>query len=305
MPLWMVTGGSGFLGRHVMAAVGPGIDLVAIGRQPREVAGSFVKADLDDEVGLKQVIGRVAPDVVIHLAGRTPPASHESLYRSNVLGTLHLLDAVRSLDRSVRVVLAGSAAELGPVAVEDLPVGADYPCRPLEGYGLSKWLATCAGLASRPPVEVVVGRIFNPIGPGTPTSQAFGRFAEALKTGKGPTRLTVGDLDARRDFVDVRDVAAAMVALAERGHSGQVYLIGTGRSHSVGEGLDRLIAMSGRAVTVDADPGLARARGPSDSRADVTKIAREVGWSAAIPWEQSLRDLWDAAVGLTDREPSV
>ncbi len=316
MPVWLITGGSGFLGRHLLARIGAappvGVEAVAIGRRPPAGLpfGSFIPVDLDDREGVHRAVSRVGPDVTFHLAGRTPPASPAELYRSNTMATVHLLDALRDSGRRTRVVLVGSAAELGPVAVEDLPVGEDYPCRPGDPYGLSKWLATAAGLAARPPMEVVVARVFNPIGPGLPGSQALGRFAQVLASGSGPIRLAVGDLDARRDFVDARDVARALLALADRGLPGRAYHVGTGRSSRVGDGLDRLIALSGRVVTVDVDPGLARPRGPSDSRADVRSIAADAGWSAEIAWDRSIRDLWDDAVarsraGLTDRGPFV
>jgi nucleoside-diphosphate-sugar epimerase len=295
MPVWLVTGGSGFLGRHLLGRLGgEGAEVVAIGRR-RPMGGRFVAVDLDDRPAVVRAVAEEAPDVVFHLAGRTPPAGPEDFYRSNTMGTVHLLDALRARARPCRVVLVGSAAELGPVGVEDLPVGEDHPCRPADAYGLSKWLASAAGLAAGLPLEVVVARVFNPIGPGLPGSQALGRFAGALASGSGPIRLTVGDLGARRDFVDARDVAGALVALASRGRPGRVYHVGTGQSHGVGDGLDRLIALSGREVAVEVDPAVAGSRGPGDSRADVRRIAEEAGWSAAIPWEQSLGDLWDDA----------
>jgi GDP-4-dehydro-6-deoxy-D-mannose reductase len=155
-----------------------------------------------------------------------------------------------------------------------------------------------------------VGRVFNPIGPGLPPSQALGRFASLLAEATGPVHLAVGDLDARRDFVDVRDIASGLFGLALRGRPGEVYHLGTGQSHAVREGLDRLIALSGREVTIEVDPNLARSRGPSDSRADIRKVVEEVGWSPRIAWEQSLADLWLAAseaalAGLTDPQPLV
>ena len=95
----------------------------------------------------------MAPDVVLHAAGRTPPADPHQLYRANTRATVHLLDALRSAGRPVRVVLAGSAAELGLVAVEHLPVTEDHPCRPADAYGLSKWFASRAGRTAGPPLE--------------------------------------------------------------------------------------------------------------------------------------------------------
>jgi nucleoside-diphosphate-sugar epimerase len=316
MPVCLITGGSGFLGRHLLARLPArrfkGADVIAIGRRipANWPTGCFETVDLDDPDHLARVVARLEPALVFHLAGRTPPASSSDFYRSNTLGTLHLLDALRQSGRPCRLVILGSAAELGPVPVEDLPVGEDYVCRPTEAYGLSKWLATVAGLSTRPPIEVVVARVFNPIGPGLPESQALGRFANALAEGSGTLRLTVGKLDARRDFVDARDVADAVLALAENGKAGDVYHVGTGQSHAVGDGLTRLIEMSRRDVTVEVDQTFARNAGPLDSRADVRRIARETGWTARISWEQSLLDLWveafeRARTGLTDRSPFV
>ena len=299
MPVWVVTGGSGFLGSHLLARLaeaGPspvGEEVVAVGRSvPGGWSGRFEGVDLDKPDAVARVAGELRPSVVFHLAGRTPPARPEEFYRSNTLATVALLDALRGLNQPVRVVLVGSAAELGPVPVADLPVGESWLCCPLDAYGLSKWLATAAGLAAQSPLEVVVARVFNPIGPGLPESQALGRFARALAEGQGPTRLTVGDLDARRDFVDVRDVAEALIALATRGESGRVFHVGTGRSRRVGDGLDRVIALSGRRVSVEVAPSFGRPSGPSDSRADIARITLEVGWSPRTEWERSLADLW-------------
>ena len=279
--------------------------MIAVGRRrPSGIdTDHFLHGDLLDRATLGTLVSEVAPSLVFHLAGLTPPGDAEGFYRSNTLATLHLLDALRSAGRSCRVILVGSAAELGPVPAEALPVGEGWACSPDGPYGLSKWLATCAGLAARPPLEVVVARVFNPIGPGLPTSQAFGRFAAELARGLGPLRLEVGDLDARRDFVDARDVARALIALAKLGRAGRLYHVGTGYSRSIREGLEGLIRLSGHDVTVEVAPTFARPGGPSDSRADVGRIAGEVGWSAEIPWEQSLGDLWaETSAGLLGRD---
>jgi nucleoside-diphosphate-sugar epimerase len=304
MPVWLVTGGSGFLGRHLLTVLdgprAPGVDLVVLGRRPprNRRAEAFVAADLNDPAAVGQAIAATAPEVVFHLAGRTPPATAEEYYRANTLATVHLLDALRGLGRPARVVLAGSAAELGPLAAEDLPVAEDYRCRPADSYGRSKLLATAAALAARPPLEVITARIFNPIGPGLPRSQAFGRFAALLaEPGPDALRLTVGDLDARRDFIDARDVARALLALAREGEAGTIYHVGTGQSHRVGAGLDHLIDLSGRAVTVEISPQVAvlRGREPSDSRADIRRLTAATGWRPEVGWHQSLTDLWDEA----------
>ncbi len=293
MPGWVVTGGSGFLGRHILGALGGRVDVRVLGRTCplKWPLDQFIEVNLEEPESLARAIGVTKPDVVIHAAGRTPPADPGVLYRGNTLATVHLLDALRADGRVVRVVIAGSAAEVGPVEVENLPVDEDHPCRPIEPYGLSKWLATCAGLAARPPLEVVVARVFNPIGPGQPLNQALGRFAARLaENEEGP--LIVGDLNGRRDFIDVRDVARALIALADRGESGRVYNVGTGHSRRVGDGLDHLIRLSGRAIEVQVNPDRHGSPGPSDSRAKIDRIVTATAWRPEIAWETSLEDLW-------------
>jgi GDP-4-dehydro-6-deoxy-D-mannose reductase len=302
MPAWLVTGGSGFLGRCLLDTLEhdppPDAEVWALGRRcPRGWnAQRFVAADLTDFDGLRAVLSRIEPAVVLHAAGRTPPAQPDELYRGNTLATALLLETLGQQSRETRVVLAGSAAELGPVDVPHLPVDESYSCHPVDAYGASKYLASVAGLAANPPLQVVVGRVFNPIGPGMPESQALGRFA-ALLADPETVRLSVGCLETRRDFIDVRDVARALIALAERGQPGLVYHVGTGRSNRVGDGLERLIGLSERTIAVERDPRIASNSGPLDSRADIGRIVAHTGWQPQVAWEQSLRDLWDAACG--------
>lgn len=288
-PTWLVTGASGFLGRHLIDRLqGEDVDAVAIGRQPVGGGIAFVRADLLDPSGLRRSLRGVEPDVVFHLAGKTLPADAESLERSNRVATLRLIDALTKLDHRPRLIVAGSAAELGPVPVTALPVGEDYPPIPDSDYGRSKLAATDAALEA----GAIVARVFNPIGPGTPPGQAFGRFAALLAEGDGPITLNVGDLAPRRDFIDARDVADALVALAAGAKPG-LYHVGTGESRSIGEGLDALIRLSGRPVRVEVDAS--RPSGPLDSRADTRRIRAAVGWRPRIPFERSMADLWAEA----------
>ena len=306
MAVWLVTGATGFLGRHVLDALSyfenrspsTGPKIIAMGRHcpSHWPVDRFVLSDLDDRNGLRVILRELAPDYVIHLAGRTPPASEEELYRANYWLTYHLLSALRSLHKPIRVVLSGSAAELGPVESVDLPVGEEYVGAPIDAYGRSKHLASVVGLSEAEPIELMVARIFNPIGPGVSPSQAFGRFAAQLaRPSPDPLEMTVGDLEARRDFVDVRDVARAMITLALHGRAGQIYHVGTGCSQRIGDGLEVLVRLSGRKVKLCVDPSMRNRRGPSDSRASIQRIVNEIGWEPRIPWEQSLADLWKDA----------
>lgn len=303
MATWLITGAGGWLGGHVLDALRPslaaGDRMVVLGRKQPQSLGEalFVAADLLDPFALGRAVSEVAPDYVLHVAGKTPPAGDEELFETNVRGTERLLDALETLNRSVRVVMVGSAAELGPIAADEIPVVEDQPCRPSLAYGRSKLAATASALARRGRLRIVVGRVFNLIGPGMPESLAFGRFAAQLAASNaGPVEIQAGRLDSRRDFVDVRDAARALVDLAERGQPGRVYNVASGRSYTIKEGLDLLVSLSGRATRVVFDSRTSRSGDPDDTRADPTRMTTEIGWRPRIPFEQSVADLWTSAL---------
>jgi len=294
MPTWLVTGGSGFLGRHLLDRLErEPVDVVAIGRTPIGRAQvRWTEADLSDCGRLTHLLEDLKPTVIFHLAGKTPPASREALDAANRVATVNLLQSLAEIGRPTRVICVGSAAELGPVPVVRLPVDEAFPPRPADDYGLSKLAATSVALAAGPPIETVVARVFNPIGPGMPSSQALGRFASLLADGSGVLTLDVGNLRPRRDFIDVRDVSESLLTLAQ-GRGLGLYHIGTGCSHRIEDGLNALISLSGREVRLVHDPS--RSRGPTDSRADIGRITNETDWRPRIAFEQSVADLWMAA----------
>lgn len=305
MTTWLVTGAAGFVGSHVLDAIRaaePGARVVRLVRPGSVVAGSsgVIHADLESAGAWQDRVAGLRPDFVIHAAGRTPPAAAVALYRGNVAATAYLLDALRRSGGPVRVVHVGSAAELGPVPTDQLPIDEDRLCRPADAYGLSKWAATRLGLDAngRDRLEVIVARPFNPIGPGQPPSQAFGRLARRLLRARDGEHLPVGDVTARRDFVDVRDVGRSLVALARAGRAGRIYHVGTGVSRTVGEGFACLLAESGRRIVLV--PAAGAAPRPADSRASIERISADTGWRPSISFERSLRDLWASAGAARD-----
>lgn len=306
MMRWLVTGASGFLGLHVAAELrdefADGVAMAVGRRRPPTIPpDAFATIDLlKPGLEFADLLSSFRPDRILHLAGRTPPADSGVLERENVELIQALIEPLRQIGRPGVVVIAGSAAEYGPVDEADLPVREDHPCRPESPYGRGKLQAwrRARELAEATPIRLCNARLFNLIGPGMPPSLALGRFARALAAEhSGPVRLSVGDLHPRRDFVDVRDAAHALVRLGRSEPAATVYNVATGRSHSIEEGLERLIALSGRSVILETDEKLAARPGPGDSRGDPSCLERALGWRPAISFEQSLTELWKSVQG--------
>jgi GDP-4-dehydro-6-deoxy-D-mannose reductase len=298
----LVTGISGFSGRHLAERLHADGDaeVAGLGASPTTTAAcrAYFACDLTDPRRVEQVVEAVRPEVVYHLAALTAGAALE-LHRVNVGGFMNLCDALRRVARTdgrvVRLLAVGSAAELGSAGVARLPVSEDAPCEPESEYGRSKWevarLAAAEPVAG--PLQIIVARSFNLAGPGMGSNLALGRFVEqiaAYRRGEIEA-LRCGNLAARRDFVDVRDAAAAYVAIARRGRAGERYNVCRGASHAVGDLLAELIAASGLSVPVVGETGPPRPGDVADVYGDPAKTRHETGWQATTPIQKTLNDL--------------
>ncbi len=299
---WLITGSTGFLGRHVVTELASehrvrAIGLGRAGGMPPSGLDEFVTIDPFAVESWEAAARRFEPTVVLHLAGRTPPADRAAMVRDNIDLTRVLITALENVGKPVRMVYCGSAAELGDVPESLLPANESITPKPLSDYGLTKWEAALIALRARPPVETVAARIFNPIGPGQPCSQVFGRYARVFREER--TRRsqpwTIAGLSNRRDFVDARDVARALIALGHEGQKGQVYHIGAGVSRSVGEGLEILAKLAGCSAPLLEDL-TELSRGPKDSVADIRRIMAETTWRPSIDFRTSLEDLWNEVI---------
>lgn len=300
--MWVVTGGTGFLGRFVVpelrARLGAERPLILGGPSPR--AGDptdLVRCDLRDPEAIAKALAGVAIDGVIHLAGKVPPA--DDLHDANVTPALNLLTALGAGERPVRFLIAGSAAEYGAVPNDVLPVSEERSFSVAGEYGIAKRIATDAVLAAGPPIEPIAARIFNLIGPGMPESLAFGGFAAQLaRSRERPVRIRAGNLAAERDFIDVRDAARALVDLALRARPGRAYNVATGIARTVRSGLELLIRAAGLEVVVAADDQYRHSPSGLRSVADISRIQSEIGFAPEIDFERSIQDLWAHAAGV-------
>jgi len=286
----LITGGQGFVGRHLVHHLRDAGDEVFVA--DREV-------DVTDRVALGATMVERRPDVVYHLAAMTSVAEswkHPAEYtRVNVLGTAHVLDAAHEVVPEARVVVVSSAEVYGIVREEDLPLRETSPTVPANPYSTSKLEAE---LVAREAVRtrhqaVVVARPFNHIGPGqSPTFVVPALVQRMLEaTAAGRHFIMVGDLSARRDFSDVRDVVRAYRLLAQWGRPGEAYNVCSGHDVAIGDIAQELRRAINPGLEMLVDPDLLRPVEIPVSRGSSDKLHEATGWEPAFSLAQSLSDV--------------
>lgn len=283
----LLVGASGFIGRHVRARAAD-CDVVTVSRSPGvgEVCLDLAATAPQDVAGL---IREVAPDAVINCGGATRGGAAE-LVSGNVVAVTSLVAGLTLAP--VRLVHLGSAAEYGQVPA-GTPITESTDPRPVGPYGVTKLSGTEIVRAAR--LDAVVLRVFNPIGPGVPASTLVGRIAAGLRAGE---EVQVGPLTAHRDFVDIRDVADAILSAAgARGPLPPVLNVGSARATPVREVAALLTEQAGpgRRVVEDGTGGSARSAEVAWQQADIGAIGRTLGWTPTTDLATSLRDLWEDA----------
>jgi NDP-hexose 4-ketoreductase len=295
----MIIGASGFLGRHVwQRAVAAGLEVSTAGRSELPASPSHQLMDLtsDDPDGIAALLAAAAPDVVVNCAGATA-GDPDVLAAVNVTGTYTLTRAMLLAGSLARLVHLGSAAEYG-YSEPGVPVTESAPPRPAGLYGATKLAGTrLVQLAAVAGLHAVVLRVFNPVGPRAPEESLPGRLAAELRRAltRG-TEVRLGSLDAVRDFVDVRDVAdAVLAAAAGPAPPHPVLNIGSGRGVPVRALAKELVTISGCTAAVHEDaPGSARSAGLLWQQADITRALADLGWQPRRDLTTSLGDLWEA-----------
>jgi len=303
----LITGMTGFVGRHLVAhLIGEGHEVVGTllpgaGEVPPPGATGH-EVDITDADVMADLIGAVAPDAVVHLAAAASVgqsfADPEGTWHVNVEGTRGVLEGIRRAALGARMVMALSGEEYGRVPLDQLPVTADTPLNPMSPYAESKVAADhlCAQYHRGHGLAVVRLRAFNQLGPGQDPRFVLPsickQIADAEMEGDGVCRLELGNIDTRRDFLDVRDVVRAYALLLEKGDPSQVYLAATGRSHAIGDLVDIAVAQARIPVRVTSDPSRVREGEQPDLYAS-PRALEELGWVPRIPLEQSIRDALD------------
>jgi len=301
----LVTGASGFVGRHLCAALASdGWDVVAAGAS-HESEG-FLPIDLRDASTLRGALDIARPDTVFHLAAMAAVtdalADPQGVADVNVGGTERLADAIAGYvadgGAMPRLLFTSSAEVYGRRPPEEYPIVETLEPRPENPYAQSKLAAegVLHDAAARG-LDVVIARAFNHIGPGQDEKFAIASFAGQLAriAAGGPNVIMVGNLEAKRDFLDVRDVVAAYVALARDGASGETYNVCSGTAIAMREMLGMLIAQARVPVEVREDPARMRPSDTPVAYGSAAKLRAATGWTPRYRLERTLRDAYEDA----------
>ena len=303
--LVLVTGARGFVGRHVVRALADrGARVTGTSRHGPDsghgTAVPTVRGDLADPDFVRALVDDVRPDIVIHLAAATRPDGTDDGFGGfgdTLRSTSHLVSALSARSPGSRLIVLSSSAVYGrPVS---LPVDERAAVRPVNPYGVSKAAQELVALRARWAGELEVGvlRAFNLVGPGLPRHLLLGDVARQLAqvtAGHGAV-VEVGNLEPRRDYVDVRDAVDALIAVAGSAEPPTLANIASGRSWSVSEVVHRLVDLSGRRVEVRQAPGRQRAVDIPEQTGDAGLLRAATGWAPRFDLDRSLRDMLEAS----------
>ncbi len=300
----LVTGATGFVGGHLIDRLTGSGPLVGWHR-PRRPPGplgagvAWQPVNILDRAAVREALDAMRPARIFHLAGAPHVgASWQTVVahlETNTLGTHYLLDAVRKLGFPCRILVVTSAQIYQP---SDEAIDESWPRVPNNPYGVSKLAADDLAMraATEDGLDVLIARPFNHAGPRQSPEYVVSSFARQIariEAGVAPPVIEVGNLEARRDLTDVRDVVAAYDRLMEAAPAGRPFNICSGRAWRIADLLDELRHLSNVSVRVDIDESRLR---PSDTpvlQGDATRIRTELGWTPRLTVEDMLRDTLD------------
>jgi GDP-4-dehydro-6-deoxy-D-mannose reductase len=287
----LITGGRGFVGHWLADHLRDlGDEVVAIDRE----------VEITDPAALLEAMSTATPDAVYHLAALTHVGQSWDeplqVLEVNIMGTAAVLAAARQCGSDPRVLVTSSAEVYGSVTDPgQLPLSEGSPTAPLTPYAASK-LAAEAVVAQAylgHGQHVITVRPFNHIGPGQTPNFAVPALARRIVDAdrRGSATIPVGNLSARRDFTDVRDVVRAYRLLVESGQPGEIYNVCSGRDVSIREIADGLLELAGTTLEFEVDPTLVRPIEVPVLRGDPTRLVEATGWAPEVSLERTLADV--------------
>ncbi|MDA8174591.1 MAG: GDP-mannose 4,6-dehydratase [Nitrospiraceae bacterium] len=304
----LIVGVTGLAGTHLYEFLKnkESIDIYATLRQSSKnenIRGQFSRAkifecDINNFSVLETVFNDIRPDIIFHFAAFV--SVHRSFkdplatFRANIAGTANLLEASKRVIPAAKILIPGSAEEYGKALQKEMPIREEHPLNPNNPYALSKKMQEDLALYYHrvDNLNVYLTRTFHYTGTGQPLGFVCSDFArQVVDVEQGRIKqIKVGNLDAKRDFSDIRDVVSAYWEIINKGNAGEIYNVCSSRSFSIRELLDRLVSFAGRDIPIEIDTKKLR---PSDIPVfvgDNTKL-KNLGWAQKYTIDETLKDV--------------
>ena len=300
----LIIGGAGFVGNYLIEHCKRDWQwFVHVTKMPNETIAnpdvSIHDLDILEKKEITALLQTVRPDCIFHLAAQSSVAvswkNPALTVDVNVKGSINVLDAIRELDYSPRILLIGSGEEYGHILPGETPISERNTPRPGNIYAATKACQNMIGAiyAKAYQMQIMMVRAFNHIGPNQSplfVVADFCRQVAEIEAEMRPPVIHVGNLAAKRDFTDVRDVVRAYSLLIQKGQPGETYNVGSSHAVSIEEVLTQILSLSARQIQVSVDPDRLRPVDIPIIEADITKLREVTNWTPAIPLQQTLEE---------------
>lgn len=304
----LITGATGFVGHYLTDYLSSKNESELFGTSLSDSNSTenkikIEKIDLSVSDDVIRLVDEIKPDHIYHLAALSSPGdSYDNATKvvlSNIEIQMNLLNAVKSSDLiDSRILIVSSGEVYGQVDPADLPLKEDTKLRPCNPYAVSKiaqdYVALQYNLSYK--LKTISVRAFNHTGPFQTPSFAIPAFAKQIaqiEKGQQEPILKVGNLSAKRDFTDVRDIVKGYELIMEKGIPSEIYNIGSGKSHSMKELLDVLLSLTDKKIEIQEDPSKLRPVSVPDVYCEFSKLKELTGWTPSIEIEKTLKDTLD------------
>lgn len=297
----LIIGAAGFVGGYLCECLLKEGAMVFVTKLPFETfnfnCNGVFDLDITDPVATLKVIEQIKPDEIYHLAAQSSVAhswkAPKLTVDINIGGVVNILEACRNVVPDVRILLVGSAEEYGHITPDECPIREEHKCAPQNVYALTKNAQNMLGTlyCNAYGMNILMVRAFNHFGPRQLPQfviSDFCRQVAQIEVQRKEPVISVGNLEAKRDFTDVRDIVRAYAMITEYGKKGETYNVGSGNAISIREMLDIIIENTSAEIKVVQDPARMR---PSDVPihcADISKIKSEIGWTPQISYIETI-----------------
>lgn len=302
----LVIGAAGFVGKYLideMRADGMEVFATKLPHEKLDSDGTAVyDLDIMDKEAIVALLFEIRPDYIFHLAAQSSVGlawkNPGLTVDVNIKGSINVMDAIRELFYKPRVLLIGSGEEYGHILPGETPITEENALRPGNIYAATKVCQNMIGniYSKAYDMELIMVRAFNHIGPGQAPMFVVSDFCKQvaeIEKGLREPVMKVGNLAARRDFTDVRDVVKAYVKLIRTGQNGETYNVGSGDAREIRAVLDLIISKSTADILVEIDPNKLRPVDVPIIEADIAKLNRLTGWLPQISLEQTVQETLD------------